>query len=107
MLGAVTLEGLLLVVIPAPLLQGGLGTKDWFLAVAKPTFSVESYPTLDDLVAFRIPPGVSIKLEAGTWHAGPLFDDDDHMDFFNLELSDTNVVDHNTHVYDAPLTVIV
>ncbi len=31
--------------------------------------------------------------------AGPLFDDD-FMDFYNLELSDTNVVDHNTHHYD-------
>ncbi|KAK9840368.1 hypothetical protein WJX74_008464 [Apatococcus lobatus] len=33
------------------------------------------------------------------WHAGPLFEGPDHMDFYNLELSDTNVVDHNTHVY--------
>lgn len=40
-----------------------------------------------------------MKLHAGTWHAGPLFDNADHMDFYNLELSDTNVVDHNTHVY--------
>lgn len=78
-----------------------MGSKDWFLAVAKPTFSVEQYPTLDDLVVFRIPPGVSIKLDAGTWHAGPLFDESEFMDFYNLELSDTNVVDHNTHVYDT------
>jgi len=32
-----------------------------------------------------------------TWHAGPLFKGTPHMDFYNLELSDTNVVDHNTH----------
>lgn len=35
----------------------------------------------------------------GTWHAGPLFDEHPHMDFYNLELSDTNVTDHNTHDY--------
>jgi hypothetical protein len=35
----------------------------------------------------------------GTWHAGPLFAEHPHMDFYNLELSDTNVTDHNTHDY--------
>lgn len=34
-----------------------------------------------------------------TWHAGPLFAGHPHMDFYNLELSDTNVVDHNPHDY--------
>jgi hypothetical protein len=33
--------------------------------------------------------------------AGPLFDSSDAMSFYNLELSDTNVVDHNTHDYAA------
>ena len=37
-----------------------------------------------------------IKLETGTWHAGPYFDDD-FIDFYNLELSDTNVIDHFTY----------
>lgn len=31
-----------------------------------------------------------LKLNAGTWHAGPLFTEP-FMDFFNLELADTNV----------------
>lgn len=78
---------------------GGLGEKEWYLAVAKPSGNVEKYPKEEDLVAFRVPPGVFLKMEEGTWHAGPLFDNADHMDFYNLELSDTNVVDHNTHVY--------
>jgi hypothetical protein len=43
--------------------------------------------------------GVFVKLERGTWHAGPLFVGSAHADFYNLELSDTNVVDHNTHDY--------
>lgn len=47
---------------------------------------------------FRIPAGTFIKLHQGTWHAGPLFEEDS-MAFYNLELSDTNVVDHNTHDY--------
>ena len=33
--------------------------------------------------------------------AGPLFRDACEMDFYNLELKDTNVVDHNTHSYAA------
>jgi hypothetical protein len=28
---------------------------------------------------------------------GPFFKDVDFLDFYNLELADTNVVDHNTH----------
>ena len=46
--------------------------------------------------AFRIPGDCFVKLEVGTWHAGPYFDHDT-VDFYNLELSDTNVVDHFTH----------
>lgn len=49
--------------------------------------------------ACRVPPGVFIKLNVGTWHAGPLMDDGASVAFYNLELSDTNVVDHQTHVY--------
>ena len=30
---------------------------------------------------------------------GPLFAEPSAIDFFNLELSDTNVTDHNTHDY--------
>jgi hypothetical protein len=32
-------------------------------------------------------------LETGTWHAGPYFDAD-VVDFYNLELADTNETDH-------------
>ena len=57
------------------------------------------YPRAEDLQAFKIPHGKFVKLHAGTWHAGPLFQEPDQMDFYNLELKDTNVVDHNIHVY--------
>jgi hypothetical protein len=28
------------------------------------------------------------------------------MDFYNLELSDTNQVDHNCHAYEVPFKVV-
>lgn len=54
---------------------------------------------MQDLHVFRIPYGVFVQLNQGVWHAGPLFDSPDHLDFYNLELSDTNMSDHNTHSY--------
>ncbi|MEW5310910.1 MAG: hypothetical protein WDW38_002664 [Sanguina aurantia] len=73
----------------------------WYMAVAQATANVQDYPTEQDLTVFRIPHGVFVKMNPGTWHAGPLFDEAPHMDFYNLELKDTNVVDHNTHDYLA------
>lgn len=78
---------------------GGLTSASWYLAVAAPSGSVEKFPKEADLQAFQIPAGNFVKLHQGAWHAGPLFQDADFMDFYNLELSDTNQVDHNTHVY--------
>lgn len=72
---------------------GALEGKEWLIVVAPPGESVS--PDLSDLRAFRIPGNCFIKLEVGTWHAGPYFDDET-VDFYNLELSDTNVVDHDT-----------
>ncbi|GIL52225.1 hypothetical protein Vafri_8149 [Volvox africanus] len=71
----------------------------WYMALAAPTGSLERYPHPEDIRVFRIPFGSFIKMEVGTWHAGPLFAEPDAMDFYNLELSDTNVTDHNTHDY--------
>lgn len=73
---------------------GSLQGLDWFMAVCPPSVAPE--PDLDRLKAFRIPGDCFIKLEVGTWHAGPYFDHE-VVDFYNLELSDTNVVDHCTH----------
>ncbi|MEL6438388.1 MAG: ureidoglycolate lyase [Cyanobacteria bacterium J06621_8] len=77
---------------------GALNGKDWLVAVCPP--SVGTTPDLENLKAFRIPGNCFIKLEVGTWHAGPYFDHD-VVDFYNLELSDTNVVDHFTHNFLA------
>ncbi|HEY9751182.1 MAG TPA: ureidoglycolate lyase [Allocoleopsis sp.] len=72
---------------------GSLEGKEWLMAVAPPTAAAQ--PDLDQLVAFRIPGNCFIKLHLGTWHAGPYFDQD-FVDFYNLELSDTNINDHDT-----------
>lgn len=72
---------------------GSLNGQAWLLAVAPP--SEAAAPDLEQIQAFRIPHGCFIKLHLGTWHAGPYFDADT-VDFYNLELSDTNVVDHDT-----------
>lgn len=74
---------------------GSLEGKDWLIAVAPPNNEAEQ-PALEDLAAFRIPGNCFIKLGMGTWHAGPYFEHE-VVDFYNLELSDTNVVDHFTH----------
>lgn len=78
---------------------GVLQPQPWYMVVARPSGNVANYPKTEDLTAFRIPHGVSVKMERGTWHAGPLFDNADYLDFFNLELADTNITDHNTHDY--------
>ena len=74
---------------------GSLFGKDWLMAVCPPNNNVDQ-PVIEDIAAFRIPGNCFIKLEVGTWHAGPYFEDE-VVDFYNLELSDTNVVDHFTH----------
>ena len=74
---------------------GSLEGKDWLIAVAPPNNDTDE-PALEDIAAFRIPGNCFIKLEIGTWHAGPYFEHE-FVDFYNLELSDTNIVDHFTH----------
>jgi ureidoglycolate hydrolase len=70
-----------------------LGTT-WLLGVAAPEPSSDT-PNLDTLAAFLIPGDRFIKLHTGAWHAGPYFAAPTAL-FYNLELSDTNIVDHQT-----------
>ncbi len=72
---------------------GALDGHDWFLGVAPPSEAAQ--PRREDIQVFKIPGNCFVKLEVGTWHAGPYFDHD-IVNFYNLELSDTNVVDHTT-----------
>lgn len=76
---------------------GSMEGKEWLIAVAPPKNldDTEAKPLLEEIEAFRIPGNCFIKLSVGTWHAGPYFDAE-FIDFYNLELSDTNIVDHHT-----------
>lgn len=76
---------------------GSLAGKDWYIAVAPPDRAPQ--PDLERMLAFHVPGNCFIKLEVGTWHAGPYFDWDE-VDFYNLELSDTNLVDHFTYNFN-------
>jgi ureidoglycolate lyase len=77
-----------------------VGGKPWLIAVAPPDHPDDptKMPDPKSIMAFRVPGTMAIKLHRGTWHAGPFFDDP-QVDFFNLELADTNVTDHfNCHL---------
>ncbi|CAO2197059.1 unnamed protein product [Urochloa humidicola] len=102
---------------------GSIGGQDWYLGVAKPSLvdgassdeqSLSHFtsgvakpaqsraghyylpPDPAEVCVFRVSGLKFLKLHRGTWHAGPLFRAD-AMDFYNLELSNTNEVDHTTH----------
>ena len=64
-----------------------------------------SEPNEATMVAFKIPPGVFVKLNVGTWHAGPYFTAKE-MDFYNLELVDTNIVDHNVKNFEEEFVIV-
>jgi ureidoglycolate lyase len=72
-----------------------VGGKSWLMAVAPPNDPDDpsKMPDPAAIRAFLIPGTVAIKLHRSTWHAGPFFKDPT-LDFLNLELSDTNKVDH-------------
>lgn len=72
---------------------GAMGGEPWLMAVAPPGPSTA--PASEAIRAFLIPGDCFIQLAVGTWHAGPLFEQQ-QIDFFNLELSDTNITDHDT-----------
>ncbi|MGB0560282.1 MAG: ureidoglycolate lyase [Spirulinaceae cyanobacterium] len=73
---------------------GAIGGEDWYLGVAPP--STEFQPAPDAIQVFHMTGPCFIKLHKGTWHAGPYFEAA-RLTFYNLELSDTNLVDHTTH----------
>lgn len=74
-----------------------MGGKEWFVAVAPPGAPGSALDPAS-IRAFRVPGTVAIKLHRGAWHAGPYFSEPT-IDFLNLELADTNEVDHeNCHL---------
>lgn len=73
---------------------GSMMSTPWMLAVAAPA-PESAVPDMRTLAAFLIPGDRFVQLHKGTWHAGPYFAATSAL-FYNLELSDTNVVDHET-----------
>lgn len=86
---------------------GSIGGHVWYLGVARPSLVDQgktgaenavkskcghSYvpPAVDGVRVFKVSGPKFLKLDRGTWHAGPLFLEKT-MDFYNLELSNTNV----------------
>lgn len=92
---------------------GSVGGHVWYLGVAKPSIVDDSEevkegeksgrnivrsrcghfyvpPAVEGVRVFRVAGFKFLKLNRGTWHAGPLFIAD-AMGFYNLELSNTNV----------------
>ena len=49
---------------------GSLAGKDWLMAVCPANNNIDE-PALQNIAAFRIPGNCFIKLNVGTWHAGP------------------------------------
>lgn len=72
------------------------GSKPWLIAVAPPNDpdSPDAKPDPTQVRAFHVPGTLGIKLHRSTWHVGPFYAGD-AADFFNLELSNTNQVDHH------------
>src|ERR1700730_6551978 len=72
-----------------------MGGKSWLMAVAPPQEFERptAAPALAGIVGLLAPGTVAVNLPRGTWHAGPFFEDAE-ISFLNLELSDTNEVDH-------------
>ncbi len=73
-----------------------VGGKPWLIAVAPPIEpdNLAAMPDPSSICAFEIPGDRAIQLDRGTWHAGPYFTEPSRA-FFNLELTDTNQVDHH------------
>lgn len=74
-----------------------VGGKAWIIVVAPPCSDQSDLakPDFSKMRAFEVPGDAAIKLHVGAWHAGPYFEGN-QAKFFNLELSDTNIVDHHS-----------
>jgi ureidoglycolate lyase len=83
-----------------------VGGKPWVIAVAPPDApdDVNGVPDISRLRAFRVEGDQALMLAASAWHAGPFFEDE-AVGFFNLELADTNQVDHHNCALDRSFGV--
>ena len=78
------------------------------MAVSAPTKDVEKFPLRREPEGVQDPAG-RLRQDARRDLAGARCGTPNgpvSMDFYNLELSDTNQVDHNCHAYEVPFKVV-
>ena len=80
---------------------GSADAQPWWLAVATAKLQSEQLDH-STVQLVKVEPGEAVKLHQGTWHAGPFFLATTAL-FFNLELSDTNLTDHNSQTLKKKL----
>ena len=80
---------------------GSADVQPWWLAVATAKLQSEQLDH-STVQLVKVEPGEAVKLHQGTWHAGPFFLATTAL-FFNLELSDTNLADHNSQPLNQKL----
>jgi len=80
---------------------GSADAQPWWLAVATAKLQSEQLDH-STVQLVKVQPGEAVKLHQGTWHAGPFFLATTAL-FFNLELSDTNLADHNSQPLNQKL----
>ena len=84
---------------------GSADAQPWWLAVAAPALQPEEL-CAGSLQLVLVGPGEAVQLHQGTWHAGPFFQASTAL-FYNLELGDTNLTDHNFQRLATPLKLIL
>jgi ureidoglycolate lyase len=84
-----------------------LNGQRWFILLGAPEEPDNSLavPNEQTLQAFEFNGPQALSLHRGTWHAGPYFLSDE-MIFSNLELSNTNVVDHQTNRLNTSISLV-
>ena len=82
---------------------GSADAQPWWLAVAAPALQPEELCAAS-VQLVEVLPGEAVQLHQGTWHAGPFFQAPMAL-FYNLELGDTNLTDHNFHALAAPISL--
>ena len=85
-----------------------VGGHPWLLAVAPPDAPDDpaASPDISKIRAFSVPGHAAVALHRSTWHAGPFFDQKT-LDFFNLELADTNQIDHHNCMLDQKFCGVI
>ena len=84
---------------------GSADAQPWWLAVAAPEIKPEQL-NASTVHLVKVAQGEALKLHQNTWHAGPYFLAKSAL-FYNLELCDTNLTDHNFHPLETKINLSI